>query len=357
MKFKTKAKAAAAALTLAFSLGMGFSADACSRAVYTGNDNVVITGRTMDWYNSMDTKIWVAPRGIHRTGEGENNSVEWTSRYGSVYVTAFNSDRVDGINEKGLVVNKLYLEDSDIGTPGDKPQLNINGWVQYILDNYSSVADAVEGLSKEPFRLVPSGTVSPATLHLSLSDPAGDNAIIEYIKGELKIYHSRDYKVMTNEPSFDQQLAIQRHWAIKGENSIPGSSDSADRFARLTYLLNQLPSDLKSDIAPLIQDGKLETQALYGVMSIMRGISEPIPFATASPNNASTLWRTYYDHKNMKMYFEGVNSLHLQSIDLSQFDFSEGSPVLMLAVEAQKGLPEDATHLFRPEKELSCRGK
>ncbi len=356
MKF-TFAKAAAAAAALTFSLGLGLTADACSRAVYVGNDNVVITGRTMDWYTPQDTKLWIAPRGIHRNGGSDTHNAEWTSRYGSAYISSFNSDITDGINEKGLVVNKLYLDDGDIGNPGDKPQLNINGWVQYVLDNYSSVADAVEGLSKEPFRLIPSGTGSPSQLHLSLSDSTGDNAVIEYIKGELKIHHSKDYTVMTNEPSFDQQLSIQRHWEIKGENSIPGSSDSADRFTRLTYLLKQLPKELKPEIAPLIQDGKLETQALYGVMSIMRGISEPIPFATASPNNASTLWRTYYDHKNMKMYFDGVNSLHMQAIDLTQFDFSEGKPVLMLELEQQKNLPEDPSALFKEGTEVSYRGK
>lgn len=56
MKF-TFAKAAAAAAALSISLGLGFTADACSRAVYVGNDNVVITGRTMDWYTPQDTKL------------------------------------------------------------------------------------------------------------------------------------------------------------------------------------------------------------------------------------------------------------------------------------------------------------
>ncbi len=134
MKF-TFAKAAAAALALSFSLGLGLTADACSRAVYVGNENVVITGRTMDWYTPQDTKLWIAPRGIHRNGASDTNAVQWTSRYGSAYISSFNSDITDGINEKGLVVNKLYLDDGDIGNPGDKPQLNINGWVQYVLDN------------------------------------------------------------------------------------------------------------------------------------------------------------------------------------------------------------------------------
>ena len=37
-----------------------------------------------------------------------------------------------------------------------------------------------------------------ATLHLSISDATGDCAIFEYVGGKLTVYHSKEYKVMTN---------------------------------------------------------------------------------------------------------------------------------------------------------------
>lgn len=36
-------------------------ADACTRAVYIGPDNMVITGRTMDWKEDIMSNIYVSP--------------------------------------------------------------------------------------------------------------------------------------------------------------------------------------------------------------------------------------------------------------------------------------------------------
>lgn len=37
-------------------------ADACTRAVYIGPDNMVITGRTMDWKEDIMSNIYVSPK-------------------------------------------------------------------------------------------------------------------------------------------------------------------------------------------------------------------------------------------------------------------------------------------------------
>lgn len=36
-------------------------ADACTRAVYIGPDNMVVTGRTMDWKEDIMSNIYVFP--------------------------------------------------------------------------------------------------------------------------------------------------------------------------------------------------------------------------------------------------------------------------------------------------------
>ncbi|WP_337052074.1 linear amide C-N hydrolase, partial [Serratia fonticola] len=70
-------------------------------------------------------------------------------------------------------------------------------------------------LEKAPFIVVTGGVPGQerlASLHLSLSDASGDSAIFEYINGKLVIHHSRDYQVLTNSPTFEQQLAITKYW-------------------------------------------------------------------------------------------------------------------------------------------------
>jgi choloylglycine hydrolase len=170
----------------------------CTRVVYLGADGIVVTARSMDWMGDVHSDLWVFARGLKRNGAAGSKAIEWTSRYGSVVTAAFDVASADGMNERGLVANLLYLDDSEYvkATPDDKRKpLAITAWVQYVLDNYASVAEAVEDLRQEPFyvatMMTPDG--HPGQLHLSISDETGDSAIFEYLGGKLVIHHGRQY--------------------------------------------------------------------------------------------------------------------------------------------------------------------
>jgi len=85
----------------------------CTRAVYLGPDDTVITARTMDWVEDLRTNLWALPRGIARDGAAGPRSATWISRYGSVVATGYDAGTTDGINEAGLVVNMLYLAEAE----------------------------------------------------------------------------------------------------------------------------------------------------------------------------------------------------------------------------------------------------
>src|SRR5271166_1421971 len=201
-------------------------ADACTRCVYIGPNNTVIVARSMDWAEDPGTNLYCFPRGMKRDGAAGTRSKTWISKYGTVVCSFYEVATVDGMNEKGLVANVLYLVESDYGKPdGKKPTLSIAAWAQYVLDNYANVAEAVVALRKEPFVIIapvlPNGRAGHG--HLSLSDPTGDSAIFEYVKGKLVIHHARRYQVMTNSPTFDQQLALNAYWEqIGGLTMLPG---------------------------------------------------------------------------------------------------------------------------------------
>lgn len=109
-------------------------------------------------------------------------SLKWTSKHGSVVTSIYEGGTADGMNEKGLVANLLYLAESEYPPLSDKrPAVVITGWTQYVLDNFATVHEAVTELQKEMFRMV--SVVAPngaeGTVHLSISDPSGDSAIFE----------------------------------------------------------------------------------------------------------------------------------------------------------------------------------
>jgi penicillin V acylase-like amidase (Ntn superfamily) len=157
----------------------------CTRAVYQGPDGTIITVRSMDWATDLGSNLWIFPRGMQRVGAVKPGGLAWTSKYGSVVASAFEAATTDGMNEKGLVANLLYLAESDYGDPvaqaKEKAGLCISDWAQYVLDNFATVAAAVKALKKEPFFVaaVESPDGHAGTVHLAITDPTGDIAIFE----------------------------------------------------------------------------------------------------------------------------------------------------------------------------------
>ncbi|HCM21134.1 MAG TPA: choloylglycine hydrolase, partial [Porphyromonadaceae bacterium] len=206
----------------------------------------------------MDANLWVFPRGMERSGEVGPLSTKWTSKYGSIIASAWDIATADGMNEKGLVANILWLVESEYPTfdpQGTKQGISISLWAQYVLDNFATVEEAVNQLKGEPFVVVSDyvpGTEKFTTLHLSLSDAQGDNAIFEYIDGKLVIHHDPSYVVMTNSPVFEQQLALNEYWkGIPGTVMLPGTNRAADRFVRASYYIHAIPqsSDIRTSVA------------------------------------------------------------------------------------------------------------
>ncbi len=344
----------AATLTLVISFaGMSHPANACTRAVYLGSDNVVITGRSMDWAEDVYSNAWVFPRGMAREGNAGPDSIKWTSKYGSLVVSGYDAGTADGINEQGLVANLLYLAESDYGTAkSGQKTISIMAWAQYVLDNFASVTEAVDALQAEPFEVIaptlPNG--KGAQLHLALSDPTGDSAIFEYLGGKLVIHHDKKYQVMTNSPSFDQQLAIETYWAgVNPLAFLPGSISAADRFVRTSFLIKAIPTQLDPHIIKAVPGGTYENQAVAEVLGVMRSISTPLGITHPDkPNLASTLWRTVYDQKNKVFFFDSATSPNAFWVPLSDLDFTKGAPVKKLTMAGGKVYAGNASSKFEP---------
>src|SRR5687768_6505109 len=106
-----------AALSATIAMTAIGAADACTRTLYVGQDNTVITGRNMDWKEDMGSNLWIFPAGIEREGAAGPRSLKWAARYCSVVASGYEAGSTDGLNEKGLVANLLYLAESDYGKP------------------------------------------------------------------------------------------------------------------------------------------------------------------------------------------------------------------------------------------------
>lgn len=309
---------------------------ACTRAVYFGKEGQVVTGRTMDWFEDMQSNIYVFPKAMERNGATNNKPLKWKSKYGSVVVSAYEGATTDGMNEAGLVTNILYLSETIYPkNTSKKPEIAVSVWGQYVLDNFATVKEAVDELKKEKFTVLEVATPSgkAGTVHLSISDQSGDSAIFEYVNGKLVIHHGKQYQVMTNSPTYDKQLALNEYWKnIGGTVMLPGTNRAADRFARTSFYINaaEQSADPRTAVAT--------------TFSVMRNSSVPIGISTeGQPNIASTLWRTVSDNKNKIYYFESTLSPSLVWLNLNEIDFSPSSQVRKLQLHGNLDLSGNQT--------------
>lgn len=328
-------------------------AGACTRALYVGDGNLVLTGRNMDWREDMGSNLWVLPAGMKRNGAAGPQSAQWTSRYGSVVVSGYEAGSTDGMNEKGLVANLLYLAESQYPKPiQGKPYISLSTWLQYALDNFATVAEAVEALRAEPFNVLapPLPNGAPSTLHLSLSDASGDSAILEYVNGTLVIHHGRQYVVMTNSPIYSEQLALNTYWeGIGGLTFLPGTNRAADRFARASFLLGAIPRQKDENYLKGVPGQSFTFQAVASVMSVMRAVSVPLGITTPNqPNISSTIWRTVSDQKNLVYYFDSATRPNTFWVSFDRLDLKPGAPVKKLTIQGGEVFSGDASGQFQP---------
>ena len=303
------------------------SALPCTRVLWSAPDGQVFVGRTQDWTERANSAFRVYPRGIERTGAVAENPHKWTSKYGSVALSAYDMGTHEGVNERGLSAHALYLAvEAAFGDRDTKREaIGIMQWVQYYLDNYASVAEAVEAQKSLSFQIepliLPNGY--PTLVHVSLSDKSGDSAVIEYVGGKARIYHDKRFTVMTNEPTYDKQMEnLKQYRTFGGDKALPGERTPSDRFVRAAYYANGLPKPASRG------EG-----AAY-MFSVIRNVSVPFGLGDPDrPNVASTIFRTVQDLTGGRYYFESTYAPNVVWIDYDKLDFSNGRPEQELQVQ------------------------
>lgn len=303
-------------------------ADACTRVLWNDNQFAPIVGRTMDWPESTDPTLTVFPRGIERNGSlagtevvFTENPAKWISKYGSVVTTIYGIGTADGINERGLGAHMLYLKQTDFG-PRDTSKQGLQAalWAQYLLDNAANVKEAIELLKGIQVVMVKSHGHN-ATVHLAIEDASGDSAIIEYVKGEMIVHHGRENKIMTNDPTYDQQLELLKKHDFSNPSSdtpLPGNVKATDRFQRAAYYSAMLPKP------------KDERSAVASMLAIARNVSVPFGAPYADFGIYNTEYRTVANLADKHYFFELTTSPNVLWVDLNSFKLDAGSPVMMI---------------------------
>lgn len=299
-------------------------AEACSRIVYTGDDNLRIVGRSLDWKTPIPTNLYVYPRGSKWKSHSKPGAFEWKARYGAIYAVGYDGGVTEGMNEKGLVINGLFCKGTvyDNDTTITRRPMSLAVFVAWLLDQNATTDEVVAVLRKHDFNISGStfdgGTVS--ALHWGVTDATGNSAIFEFDHGDIRIYQGDSLAVLTNDPEYPAMQAINKYWlGVGGGNMLPGTVKSPDRFVRAWYFVHHVKPTADPDLGVSI------------ARTLVQNVSVPYTYTIETePNVSSTQWRSFANLRDLRYYFDLVTNPGLYYVDLGKVDLRPGAPVMKI---------------------------
>lgn len=163
----------------------------------------------------------------------DDDPLTWTSKYGSITFNQIgNQLPTCGMNEKGLVVTLMWLDETEYPANDNRKALTELQWIQYQLDNSSSVQEVIE--SNSVARI---SKTSIAPLHYFISDKYGNSAVIEFLKGKLAVYQGAQLplEVLPNTPYNDILSSFLQSKGEYSENT--NTSNDIFRFNKTVKMI------------------------------------------------------------------------------------------------------------------------
>jgi choloylglycine hydrolase len=323
-----------------FCLGLA-TAPACTGITIKPKDGSIIFARTLEFAVDVKSNIIVVPRGKEYTGTapGGKAGLSWKTKYATVGANAFDLPvTVDGLNEKGLSVALFYfpgfpkyqeVKADDVAKALAPWELGI-----YLLSTCSDLKEAVAAAKSVFVGAVVQkdmGFVPP--VHYIVTDASGNSVVLEYIRGELKVY-ANDLGVLTNSPTFDWHVTNLSNYVtmtskniekidlagkeIKGLGQgsgmlgLPGDFTPPSRFIRaVAFSKTALPVEKA-------RDGVLQAFHILNQFDIPKGAARGIEHGKEVSDY--TQWTTAADLKHQRYYFRTFDNSRIRMVDLKAVD-------------------------------------
>ena len=260
-----------------------------------------VFGRNYDWMigtgQIIENKRGLVKTSLIKSGE---TSISWTSKFGSMTFNQFGKEfPLGGMNEKGLVVEVLWLEEAVYPTKDTRKSINELQWIQYQLDNYASVTEVI---NSDKFLRINS---EQGNLHYMLADKSGNSATIEFINGKTVITQGENlqFKVLTNNTMSKSKSYLNEHTGFGGTKAISNKIDSKDRYVRTCKNMKAYKGENAVD---------------YAFSSL-----ENVTYS-------ATVWSIVYDLTNMIIYYKTEDNKNRRSFSFNNFNFKCSSVIKTL---------------------------
>lgn len=268
----------------------------CTTFVLKGPDGKISFGRNLD-FPVGEGHIHINYRNMVKTTyiAAPEKPMTWVSKYGSVtFNQAGREFPYGGMNEAGLVIEQMWLQEAKYPAADDRYGMNELQWMQYQLDNLASVKYVIDSDSLVRITYMPT-----SFLHFLVSDASGDVATIEYLDGKMVVHRGEQlpYSVLANciyENSLEYKSSKDKK---EGKQYNDWTENSSGRFVTAVSMIEAYRGS--------------EDRIDYSY-SILESVAQP----------GGTKWSIVYDISNKVIYYRTELNPVRQMIDLKKIDFS-----------------------------------
>jgi choloylglycine hydrolase len=279
--------------------------DACTTfCVRAGNQ--VLFGRNYD-FEIGDGMVMVNPAGAEKRGYLQGGP-SWRSTYGSVTFNQFGRGfPMGGLNQAGVVVELMWLNDTEYPAREARSPLTVLEWIQYQLDTAGSVADVIASDSRVRIQ-------GRTPLHYLVSDRTGASATIEFLQGRLVTHRGAElpFTALANDTYAKSKAFVE----ARGRKAA-GGSGSLERFSRAALALPHIAS-AGSTGSP--QAGAAAIDRAFAVL--------------ADVAQGSTRWSIVYDQSAGVIHWRTDRQQPRRFLRMADVAFSCGSDPLAVDVHA-----------------------
>ncbi len=275
--------------------------------------NGLYLGKNLDYYTGKGF-IFINQRNDIKIGACivPEKPSQWISKYGSISFNVYGKDLpMSGMNEKGLTIESLWLNETEYPQPDERKAVPELGWIQYMLDNCSTVDEVID--ADKQIRVA---HTSMAKLHFILLDEKGKSAIVEFVNGKTVITSGEKLSVEVAENQmYSQSLAFMKNNPLGPKCYEQPIKDKRERFEMVSQMIKDKD----------INDNPVD----YGFNILKKATW------TFENGDAPTQWSIIYNLKDRKIHYKTKDNGDIKTISLNDFDFQCSISVLATNIQAE----------------------
>ena len=258
-----------------------------------------IFGRNYDWVTGAGM-VHTNLRGLFKTSMKTNDgeTISWVSKYGSITFNQYGKEfPTGGMNEKGLVVELMWLDETTYPGVDNRPSIGVLQWIQYQLDNCASIDELIA--TDQKLRITSKGG---APLHYLVADASGNAATIEFLNGKMVVSKGKDLNipVLTNSIYKESASYYHNQKTENPETAFAFGNNSLQRFGQACEMIQKYKS------------AEIKAEPSTYAFSILDKVSQ----------GEHTKWSIVYDITNRSIQFRTNRFRDIKKVSFSSFELS-----------------------------------